>query len=130
MNAAAKVGAAVRIEPLDIVDGTDGNRRAGTSAGLDLSQLRQQLAAALSQHGGTHTQQTPALYACLEVGAPRPPLSLSLPLSRAHARSTEWGIPLHSHTPCLQKQRRLFDSLMCHDAAICAQPRDPQPDRV
>ncbi|KAK9805074.1 hypothetical protein WJX73_000434 [Symbiochloris irregularis] len=57
-SSAAKLGApAIRCDPLDIAEAIQGN---------DLAQLRQQLTQMLSQQGGTHTQQTPLLYSCLE----------------------------------------------------------------
>ena len=58
--------AGLHVQPLGLSAAAQGARRG--QAATDAGQLRQQLLQLLSQNGGTHTQQTPLLMACLQVG--------------------------------------------------------------
>ena len=66
---AAQLGwAGVHVLPLAEAGKAPGARRA--AANTDPQQLVAQLQQLLAQNGGVHTQQTPLLLACLQVGAP------------------------------------------------------------
>ena len=58
--------AGLHVQPLGVSAAAQGARRG--QASTDAGQLRQQLLQLLGQNSGTHTQQTPLLMACLQVG--------------------------------------------------------------
>ena len=60
--------AGLHVQPLGVSAALQGARRG--QASTEPGQLRQQLLQLLGQNGGTHTQQTPVLMACLQVCCP------------------------------------------------------------